>query len=136
MQHRNEPLPVEKIISALSYCTAGLVGFVWLILGAVLKLGLRPYLKYHIYQSIFLSFLYFIVAIALSLILGILSYIPIIGGLISTITFLVATPIIASYSILNILIILFVGYLAITSFMGKYTYIPWVSNIIKINTNL
>ena len=74
MQSRNyEPLPLEKIISALSYLTAGVVGFIWLILGAILKLGLRPFLRYHIYQSIFLSFLFFIASIALSLILGILS---------------------------------------------------------------
>ena len=130
-----EPLPLEKIISALSYFTMGIVGFIWLLLGAILKLGLRPFLRYHIYQSIFLSFLFFLISMGLSLILGILSYIPFIGGIISTITFLIATPIIATFSILNILFILFIGYLVITSLLVKMTFIPWVSNIIKANIN-
>lgn len=136
MQHKyNEPLPLEKIISALSYFTMGIVGFVWLILGAILKLGLRPFLRYHIYQSIFLSFLFFILSTGLTLIFGLLSYIPFIGGLISTITFLIATPLFGTLSILNILFVLFIGYLVLTSALGKYSYIPWVSNIIKANVN-
>ncbi len=136
MQHKyNEPLPLEKIISALSYFTMGIVGFVWLVLGAILKLGLRPFLRYHIYQSIFLSFLFFIISTGLTLILGLLSYVPFIGGLIASITFLLSTPLLGTFSILNLLFILFIGYLVITSFLGKYSYIPWVSNIIKANVN-
>ncbi len=136
MQNRiYEPLPLEKIISALSYLTMGIVGFVWLLLGAILKLGLRPYLRYHIYQSIFLSFTFFILSLALDLILGILSYIPFLGSLISTLTFLIATPLVGTFSILNIIFGLFMLYLIITSATGKLTYVPWVSNIIKININ-
>lgn len=130
-----EPLPIEKIISALSYFTMGIVGFVWLLLGAILKLGLRPFLRYHIYQSLFLSFLFFILSVGLSLVLGLLSYIPFIGGIISTITFLIATPLFGSFSVLNIIFFLFMAYLIITSLAGKTTYIPWVSNIIKANIN-
>ncbi len=136
MQHKySEPLPLEKIISALSYFTMGIVGFVWLILGAILKLGLRPFLRYHIYQSIFLSFLFFILSTGLTLILGLLSYVPFINGIISTVTFLIATPLFGTFSILNIIFILFMGYLVVTSALGKYSYIPWVSNIIKANIN-
>lgn len=136
MQSRNyEPLPLEKIIAPLSYVTMGLVGFVWLLLGVILKLSLRPFLKYHIYQSIFLSFLFFIFSVGLNLVLGILSYIPFLGRIISTITFLLATPLIWSFSIINIIFAIFLFYLVVTSFTGRLTYIPWVSNIIKINVN-
>lgn len=136
MQHRNpEPLPLEKIIAALSYLTMGLVGFIWLILGAILKMGLRPFLRFHIYQSIFLSILFFLVSSLISLILGILSYIPFIGSIISTITFLISTPIVGTVSILNGLFIIFIAYLIVTSLMGRLSYIPWVSDIIKANVN-
>ena len=131
----SEPLPLEKIISGLSYLTMGLVGFVWLIIGAIMKLGLKPFIRYHIYQSIFLSFLFFIISLALSLVFGILSYIPFIGHLISTVTFLISTPLFLSFSLLNILFILFITYLTVTAFAGKQTYIPWVSNIIRENVN-
>lgn len=133
MQHRQEALPLEKIIAALSYLTSGIVGFVWLILGAILRLGIRPFLLYHIYQSIFLSVLFFIVSFFLKLVLGILSAIPLIGQLISTLTFLFTTSIFAGYSLINLAILVVVLYLALTSLMGKYSYLPWVSNIIRAN---
>ncbi len=133
MQHRREALPLEKIIAALTYLTSGIVGFVWLILGAILKLGVRPFLLYHIYQSIFLSVLFFIVSFGLKIALDILSFIPIIGQIISTLTFLFTTSVFAGYSIINLGVLIVVLYLAITSFMGKYSYLPWVSNIIRAN---
>lgn len=133
MQHRREALPIEKIIAALTYLTSGIVGFVWLILGAILKLGIRPFLLYHIYQSIFLSILFFIVSFGLKIILDVLSFIPIIGQIISTLTFLFTTSIFAGYSIINLGVIIVTLYLTITALMGKYSYLPWVSNIIKAN---
>ena len=133
MQRRYESLPLEKIIEALSYLTSGFVGFVWLILGAVLKLGIRPFLLYHIYQSIFLSVLFFIVQLGLKIILDILSAIPLIGQLVSTLTFLFTTSIFGGFSIINLALLSIVIYLTITSFMGQYSYLPWVSNIIKAN---
>lgn len=133
MQRRYEPLPLEKIIAALSYLTSGLIGFIWLILGAVLKLGIRPFLLYHIYQSIFLSVLFFIVQLGLKIILDILSAIPLIGQLVSTLTFLFTTSIFGGFSIINLVLLSIVIYLTITSLMGKYSYLPWVSNIIRAN---
>lgn len=133
MQRRYEPLPLEKIIAALSYLTSGLIGFIWLILGAVLKLGIRPFLLYHIYQSIFLSVLFFIVQLGLKIILDILSAIPLIGQLVSTLTFLFTTSIFGGFSIITLVLLSIVIYLTITSLMGKYSYLPWVSNIIRAN---
>ena len=133
MQRRYEALPLEKIIAALSYLTSGLVGFIWLILGAILKLGIRPFLLYHIYQSIFLSVLFFIVQLGLKIILDILSAIPLIGQLVSTLTFLFTTSIFGGFSIINLALLSIVIYLTITSLMGKYSYLPWVSNIIRAN---
>ena len=136
MQHRYEPLPLEKLIAPLSYFTAGIVGVVWLILGAILQLGLRPFLKYHIYQSIFLSCCFFFISAALTLVLGILSYIPIIGDLISILTFFLSTPIVPYFSLISLFITALMIYTIITSFAGKYTYIPWVSGIIKANLRM
>ena len=62
MQTSN-PFPIEKILSALSYITAGGVGFVWLIIAAVTKKIVRPFLMYHIMQSIFISILFCLLTI-------------------------------------------------------------------------
>lgn len=43
-------------------------------------------------------------------------------------------PILFGLSIIQAITTLILLYLAISSFMGIYTYIPWVSDIIKQNT--
>lgn len=126
------PLPIERIISALSYLTMGAVGFIWLILGAVMKQNLRPFIKYHIYQSIFLSLMFFIVSSLLALVLNILSYIPIIKIAVAALTFLLTTPVFV-FSVIEFVLLAFWAYLVITVIQGKYTFVPWVSNIIKDN---
>ena len=42
-------------------------------------------------------------------------------------------PLIFDYSLLQAVIYAILIYLAVTAFMGKYSYIPWVSDIIDQN---
>ena len=55
-----KPYFIEKLVSALSYITSGFVGFIWLLLGIFTKSRVRPFMKYHIFQSIFLAIAYFL----------------------------------------------------------------------------
>ena len=48
----DKPYFIEKLVSALSYITSGFVGFIWLLLGIFTKSKVRPFMKYHIFQSI------------------------------------------------------------------------------------
>src|SRR5574344_60658 len=77
----NSPAMIEKIIAALSYLTMGLVGFVWLLIAFFNKTGIKPFLRYHIFQSIFLSIAYFLLCQFVGLIMNVLSFIPFIGAL-------------------------------------------------------
>ena len=131
MQTSN-PYPIEKIISAATYLTAGGAGFVWLIIAALSKKTVRPFLMYHILQSIFLSILFFLLTILGQMIYVILYRIP----LINAIPYLInmPIPIVFNLSIIQVITTTIMLYLAITSFMGYYSYIPWVSDIIKGNT--
>ena len=129
----SEPYPKEKIIAGTSYLTMGMVGFVWLILGLFTKAKLRPFLQYHIFQSIFISLAFTVISLFLGWLSNLLSLIPIINKIVAQITFLINMPFLFGYSFLQTIIYTFVIYLAITSFMGKYTYIPWVSDIIDHN---
>lgn len=127
------PVMIEKIIAGLSYITFGFVGFLWLLLGIFTKNNLRPYLKYHIFQSIFISIAYFLVCQFLGLIMNILSLIPFVNQFVMQITLYLNMPLLFGFSIIQTGIYAVIFYLVLTSFQGQYSYIPWISDIIKAN---
>ena len=132
---KDTPYMIEKIIAALTYLTMGMVGFIWLIIGLFTKARLKPFLQYHIFQSIFISLAFAVLSIFISWVSNILSFIPIINKIVAQITFLLNMPFIFDYSLLQTVIYIFIIYLAVTSFIGKYSYIPWISDIIDQNIN-
>lgn len=136
MQKYNNPYPIEKIISAGTYLSAGIVGCVWLIIATISKRTVKPFVMYHIFQSIFLYILYVLLRFFIGLLLVILLKIPFIGYLVGVITYYMITPLpfMFNLSIIQTFTTLIIVYLATTSFMGYYSYIPWVSDIIKGNT--
>lgn len=123
----NKPYPIERILSAASYMTAGGVGFVWLVIAALSRKTVTKFLMYHILQSIFLSILF----VMLSFLGEILYKIP----LINVIPYLLSMPIslFLGLSLIQLFTTIIILYLAITSGMGYYSYLPWVSSIIKGN---
>ena len=131
MHHSNNVYPIERIIAALTYITGGLAGFVWWIIAIILKKSVTPFLLYHIMQSIFLFFGYFLFVQLCKLLFIILYRIP----LINAVPYYLNMPIdmFFSLSIVEIITKSVILYLAITAFMGMYSYIPWVSDIINKN---
>ncbi len=127
-----KPYPIERLLSAATYLTAGGVGFVWLIIAALAKKTVTKFLMYHILQSIFISILFFLISILGDLVFVILYRIP----LINAIPYLLNAkiPLLFDLSIIQAVTTSIILYLAITSGLGYYSYLPWVSNIIKGNT--
>ena len=113
--------------------TAGGVGFIWLIIAAVIKKQVTPFLMYHIMQSIFISILFFLVSVLGELVFVILYKIP----LINAIPYLINAPIpiALGLSLVQLFTTTIILYLAITSGIGYYSYLPWVSDIIKGNVH-
>lgn len=128
--------PLERIISCASYLTAGMAGFIWWIIAVVIKKNVKPFLIYHIMQSIFLSIAYFIFMELYKLVFIIFAKIPLINAFMFFFNSVIngPLPLFWGMSLLQVLTTTLMLYLAITSFCGRYTYIPWVSDI--INTNL
>lgn len=126
----NKPYPIERLLSAGTYLTAGFVGFIWLIIAALLKKQVRPFLMYHIMQSIFLSIAFFLISQLSGLVYIILYKIPVINA----IPYLLNMPMLAGLSVIQLFTTTIILYLAITSGMGMYSYLPWISDIIKGNT--
>ena len=129
--------PIERIISCASYLTLGLAGFIWLIVATLLKKRVTDFIMYHIMQSIFLSMAYYVLVLLSKLapvqFLYMLLYkIP----LINLIPYFInmPLPLFMGLSLFQLLKVLIILYLAGSSFMGIYTYVPYVSNIIKGNT--
>lgn len=134
LQISKNPYPIERILSAATYLTAGGVGFVWLIIAAFMRKQVTTFLMYHIMQSIFLSIAYFLISILGELVFVILYKVP----LINTLPYLLNMPIpfVLELSIIQIFTTTIILYLAITSALGYYSYLPYVSDIIKGNTGL
>ena len=126
------PSFMEKFIAATSYIFP-MAGFVVIILAALMKKDMKPFLKYHIYQSIFISILVFLVIYGLQFAMNLISYIPIIKNIVSMITFMLNTPILLGFSVVTFGYFVFILYLIIGVLKGSDSYVPWVSDIIKSN---
>lgn len=128
-----KPYMIERIVSGLTYPTMGMIGFIWLLLGLITHARLRTFTQYHIFQSIFLSIAYVIVSLLIGVLSNILSVIPLINKLTAQIMFWLNMPAILGYSLIQACIYTVIIYLMLTAFLGKYSYLPWVSDIIKQN---
>jgi len=123
----------EKVIAVLSYATAGIVGFVWFLIGHFTKQNLRPFLKYHIYQSIFLAVLFSVGFYILDILFKILSYIPIIKNIVFWLSLPFIMPLLHGLTIVNIAVLILIVYLCVGVLLNRFSFIPWVSNIIRYN---
>lgn len=129
-----KPFMIERIVAALSYYTMGMIGFIWLLLGLFTRARLRTFTQYHIFQSIFISIAFVLASMLVDFVSNILGYIPFINKLVAQITFLLNMPVFLGFSFIQVCIYGLLTYLAVTSFIGKYSYVPYVSEIIDANT--
>ncbi|MBQ2645158.1 hypothetical protein IJG14_06280 [bacterium] len=129
--------PMEKIIAVLSYFTWGFVGLVYLIIAVFRKQGLRSFLRYHVFMSIFISILIFIVSQALILVINILGYIPVVKAVVLSVTVMMQSDIFSvfglHFSIISIIVYGLLTYLSVGAILGKYSYLPWISEVINYN---
>ena len=132
--YQNKPIvyPIEKIVSVLSYYTCGFVGLLYLIIAIIQKK-----IYNHVFMSIFLSLLIFVVSKVLIFVINILGYIPFVKAVVFSITVMATSELISflglHFSIITLLITALYTYLAVGAILGKYSYIPWVSQIISYN---
>ena len=128
----NSPSLFEKLVASASYIFP-LVGFVFVIITALLKKDMKAFLKYHIFQSIFIAFTLWIVVSGLGFLMKFVSYIPGVKNVVGIITFFLNTPLFYGFSIIPFLYFLFVIYLIIGVLRGSASYVPWISDVIKTN---
>ncbi len=122
---------IEKIVACLTYPTMGLVGFIWIIIGQVTRSVPTTFTAYHCYLSIFLSLGYVIFNYIFWFLYNLITHIPFINGVAAQIVYLFNMPLVYGYSFMQILVYGVICYLALGGLLGKYSYLPWFSDIIK-----
>ncbi len=120
----------DRLISCASYLTAGWAGLIFCVIFYFRKKHLSRFLRFNVFQSIFISLLYFVLAMGLGLICELLSKVPFINVAVSFVYFLLSRPIILDYSIVQILVLGLVVYMSLFSLLGKYPRVYWISKII------
>ena len=128
----SSPSLFERLVAAVTYILP-LVGLAFIIIAYLMKKDMKPFLKYHIFQSIFIAFALWLILTGLGYAMNILSYIPIVKNILGMITFLLNTPLLLGFSVITLIYTFFVLYLIISALAGKDSYVPWVSDIIKEN---
>ena len=120
----------DRIAAVLSYLSAGWVGMIICVIMYFRKKNITHFLRFNIFQSIFISLLYFVLAFGLDLICKFLSYIPFINYLVAQISFMLNRPVLFNFSVIQTFVTGLVFYMMIFSALGKYPRVYWVSKII------
>jgi hypothetical protein len=122
----------ERILSALSYLTSGMVGFVWLIVTHLRGKSLSSFARFNIFQSILLSIIIYVAGILLNILASVVQIIPFFGTLVMNIVYyLVQYPIIAGNSLIGLVLIGLYLYLAFYAFTGRYGKVPYISDMVR-----
>lgn len=122
----------DKIISGLSYITSGLVGFIWLIISHLRRDRVSGFTRFHIFQSIFIFILLYVLGIVFNILTGFVQIMPIIGPImVNIVYFFRDAPVVLGFSVVNFGIITLTLYLAISAFMGRYGEVPWISDTVR-----
>ena len=124
---------IDKVASGLTYLTAGWFGLIYCIILTLQKKKISNFLRYNIYQAIFIVLLFFLCCAIFGLVFNILSHIPFIQVIISWLQLILLKPILFDRSIFQLLIGAIMLYSTILSFLGKEPRIYWISNIIDKN---
>lgn len=128
----------EKIISVLSYATFGTIGVIYLLLGAVAGKKPKSFTKYHIFMSIFLSFFLYVLSHIIVFVFNILGYIPFVKAVVATFTFFAGKEILSfagfHFNPVTLSVTCLYLYLSLGAIFGKYSYLPFFTDVILRNT--
>lgn len=120
----------DRIISVISYVTAGWVGLIYMVILYFVGKPASLFLRYNIFQSIFISFFYFLLCMIFGFISNILLQIPLINALVSWFILLFNRPVIFEYSAIQSFVMGLFIYMTVMALMGKFPRVYWVSRII------
>ncbi len=111
----------SKVLASLSYASWGIVGFILLIL----RKTEDHFLRFHVYQSLFLGIIFVLLKLASAELLSLLGVLLFFSKTLQTNFMLISGWFL---QILNLAQIGLLLYCVITLWRNKYTWIKWISN--------
>lgn len=125
---------LDRIVSVLTYFTMGIFGLIWLVFSYVTGRKINSFVAFNIYQSMFILAIFSIFSLVYNIALNLLSIIPFIGKMFVSIDiFLNQTPLYFGFSIVGLILTIFISYLALLAFLGRKPYVPCISDIVISN---
>ena len=121
---------VDRVMSAVSYVTAGWGGLFYCIFLYILKKHISNFVRFNVVQSIFFAIAYFVLSMLLNLTFSLLSHIPIIQVVVAWIELIFFTPHLFGLSILQLFVYVFLFYFVIMSLLGRYPMIYKLSKML------
>ncbi len=139
MQHNNNNiiLPIEKIISVLSYITMGIAGLIWIIIAYICKRHIKYFLMYNITQSMVIAILLAIFNLIMSIIMPILSLVPFLNFISAMLNYVLSIKIIRIYSLglsfsfFEFVIFILLIYIIIGVCLGRIFNVPLLTKLIN-----
>ena len=134
------PSMPERVLSALAYLSCGVIGIVLIIVSALIKTNLKPFVKFNVYQAILIAFIFWALQVTFELIVGllqVLNIIPFVGSFLNSFFhfifyYLMGFPVLFDkFSLLSSFIVLLFLYLTVMSLLGKEPFVPVISTNIK-----
>lgn len=131
----NAPSIWDRFVSITTYFTFGTTGVIWLIASyLIFKKPMSPFVAYHVYQSIFISILLYVIGMFLSIAFNLTANIPLIGGVVKFLNlYLFNLPIFYTFSLVHFIIFIIIVYLSLGALLGKLSYFPFISDVIRSN---
>ena len=121
----------DKIGTAVAYLTLGIWGFIWLLISRTHYNEQKTFIRFHCLQSIFIGVLYMFIPQGLSILFSlIIQFVGFIPG-VSFITSSLQTLHSVLQSIIHYGSFVLILYCVIICLYGKYTNIPFVSQMIN-----
>ena len=124
-----EPEIPDRIVSALSYLTAGWGGLIYMVILYFARKNASKFLRFNVFQSIFISFAVFVIAMIYNLLFDILTHIPLIQIAISWLDLLLNKPTFGHYSLLQGCVLVYLCYVVILSLLGKFPILWKISRL-------
>ncbi len=128
---------LEKIISALSYMTMGIVGLIWIIIAYSNKKNLKYFLMYNISQSMLIAVLLAIFKISLDIVLSILARIPVLSYIAAIFNYIISVKIIriyglgVSFTVFELLVFVLLSYIIVGIILGRIFYVPVLTSTMQ-----
>ena len=124
-----EPSLWDRFVSVLSYLTAGWGGLIYFVILYFARKNASKFLRFNIYQSIFISFAVFVFAMIYRVLFEVLTHIPLIQIIVSWIDLILNKPTFGDYSLLQGIAFVYICYVVILSLLGRFPIIWKISRL-------